>query len=234
MADLVTLIRVTPLKRQYPHLDQVAEWSTRQTLHLLWERVFSLEERLRAVEANVILIGAAVNTLNTTVLSVQQLAQQAFALAQSPSTSPVLPGVPPTGGEDCPDDGQAAAGVADAGPNGDVGVVPLDAYNAGRIIGGTAHEYPLLLAPTMDEATREANNEELVLRMIWHLNQAGFVAGRQRNPSSAISKDKITIEIGGTTFAYDVFQGVNFTEATPVQAFRVCPADYVAAPGTPD
>ena len=29
--------------------------------------------------------------------------------------------------------------------------------------------------------------------MIWHLHLAGFQAGRQRNPSGAISIDKLTI-----------------------------------------
>lgn len=229
--DVVTLVDIVALKRQFPQLDNVKDWATNQTIRLLWDRVFALQEQLTAAQTNVRLMATALNTMNAQVLSVEQLAKGAYALVQIPADSTPPPGAGP---EECPDDGEAAHGVNDAGPNGDVGVVPLDAYQAGIIIGGTANEYSYLLNVAIDAPTRDANIEELLLRMIWHLNQAGFVAGRQRNPSSAISKDKLTIEIGGETFAYDVFQGVDFTEPVPVQAGRVCPADYVADAGIPD
>lgn len=236
MATLITLIAVTKTDRSYPHVEMIADWQAKQSVRLLWDRVWGFEERLQALEANVKQIAAAVNTLNTNLANVQQIAKQAYALAQEPSTSPVPPGSTPGA---CPDDGEAGAGCAaarsDPGtyPNGDQ-VLPHDAYSAGLIIGGTANEYPLLTAPAIDAPTREAQNEELVRRMIWHLNQDGFVAGRQRNPSAVISKDKLTVGIGGETIAYDVFQGVDFSDAVPVQAQRVCPADYVADAGIPD
>lgn len=241
MASILTIVGPVAIKRTYPHVGQVPEWATQQTIRMLWDRVWELEGRLQAAETNIKSAGSVLDTMNATLASTTQIARQAYALAQDPATSPMIPGAPPSGGgEPCPDDGQAGSGAAtaisDPGtyPTGDLGAVPLDAYDAGLIIGGTANEYPLLLAPTIDLPTREANNEELLRRMIWHLNQAGFTAGRQRNPSSAISKDKLTVGIGGDTVALDVFQGVDFTDAVPVQASVVCPADYVADGGIPD
>lgn len=230
MADRVTLIDATALKRQFPHVSQVADWPAQQTIRLLWDRIFDLQEQLNAAILNIRQLAEATNTMGTTLDRTSSLAKQAYALAQTPGSSPSLPGASPT----CPDDGSANAGVHDAGVDGHPGVVPLDAYSAGLIIGGTANEYPALLDPTIDQPTRDANMEELLLRMIWHLLQAGFTAGRQRNPSLAISKDKLTVVIGAETFAYDVFTGVDFTEPIPVKADRVCPADYVAEPGTSD
>lgn len=233
MADPITLTPIVPLDRQYPHVDTITEWDVQQTIRLLWDRVFSLQEQLTAANASLQQIAGVVNAQNGELESVNQTAQQAYALAQNPSQSTFPPGTEPPD-LNCPDDGQAKQGVNDAPGNGDVGVVPQTRYEAGRIIGGTANEYPLLLAPTPDLPTREANIEELLLRMIWHLQQAGFTAGRQRNPSSAISKDKLTVQADGELWAYDVFVGVDPAEAVPVTANRVCPADYVADAGIPD
>jgi len=46
---------------------------------------------------------------------------------------------------------------------------------------------------------------ELLRRAIWHLHLAGYQSGRQRNPSGAISNDKLTIAIDGAWRAYDIF-----------------------------
>ena len=69
----------------------------------------------------------------------------------------------------------------------------------------TANEFPNLTAPrnTTDEGVAAA--QELLRRMIWHLQLAGFQAGRQRNPSGAVSSDKLTILINGSWHAYDIF-----------------------------
>src|SRR6266568_2769341 len=81
------------------------------------------------------------------------------------------------------DGGQTQAGVSAAGPNGDLGSGDLTANRAGLVIGGVGHEFPALVAATADQSTRDANQLELLLRIIWHLHQAGFTAGRQQNPS---------------------------------------------------
>jgi len=228
---LVTLVAITPLDRLYPHLDQVKEWPINQTCRLLWDRTFGLQEQFNAASINIQNIAAALNDLNTLVEQVRIVAQQAYASTQAPGLSIPPPGSLP---ESCPDDNECRAGVNAAPATGDVGVVAQTRYEAGRVIGGTGNEYPLLLAPTATDTDRENNNEELLRRMIWHLQQAGFTAGRQRNPSSAISKDKLTVQADGELWAFDVFQGVDITDAVPVQAIRVCPADYVADAGIPD
>ena len=53
--------------------------------------------------------------------------------------------------------------------------------------------------------------------MIWHLKLAGFEAGRQKNPSGAISGDKLTVFLEGKWVAYDCFSSVGTPgKATPV------------------
>jgi hypothetical protein len=99
----------------------------------------------------------------------------------------------------------------------------LDVGLAEDIVRGTADEYPCLTATfnTEDEALNAA--EQLLRRMIWHLQQAGFGSARQKNPSGLISKDKLNINIGGKWHTYDVFRlgyahvasSVTFNEVTP-------------------
>lgn len=227
----VTYVAIVPLKRQYPHEDAIDDWAAQASLRLLWDRVYALQEQLTAAEGTIRQLISQGNSQETLLNSVKVTADQAYALAQDPADSTFPPGAGP---ENCPDDGEAAVGVAARGPNGDLGVLPQTRYNAGLVIGGTYNEYPLLSAPAGSEALRESMMEELLLRMIWHLQQAGFTAGRQRNPSLAISKDKLTVQADGELWAYDVFLGVDYTAILPVQAVRVCPADYVADGGTPD
>ena len=70
---------------------------------------------------------------------------------------------------------------------------PLDAAQAERVVRSTGNEFAHLTTPrgTSDEAIGAA--EELLLRVIWHLQLAGFEAARQRNPSGAISNDKLNV-----------------------------------------
>jgi hypothetical protein len=66
---------------------------------------------------------------------------------------------------------------------------------------GTGNEFPSLV-----KANTDAAGEQLMLRMIWHLKLAGFTAGRQKNPSGAISPDKLTVILtDGAQHVYDVF-----------------------------
>ena len=135
-----------------------------------------------------------------------------------------------------PDDGgQGANGCASCGVDGHpTAGQPLDQNTAGQIICGTAQEFPALVEPCIDQATRDANALELLLRMIWHLNLYGFTAGRQQNPSLLISEDKLTFSVGGVFWAYDVFLGVDFSAPLPVQMLPVAPASYVAEAGIAD
>ena len=77
--------------------------------------------------------------------------------------------------------------------------------------------------------------EELLRRMIWHLQLAGYDAGRQRNPSGAISNDKLTVFINGSWHAYDCFRNLG-TPGIPIDVIflEVFPAGHVNDGGIPD
>lgn len=91
------------------------------------------------------------------------------------------------------------------------------------IVRGTANEYPCLTAVFNTEGEALDAAEQLLRRMIWHLQLAGFGSARQKNPSGLISKDKLNINIAGKWHTYDVFRlgyahvasSVTFNEVTP-------------------
>jgi hypothetical protein len=131
------------------------------------------------------------------------------------------------------DGGQTARGVADAGSDGHPSVSGLTAYNAGLIIGGTAHEFPALVAQVADAATLDANRLELLRRTIWHLIQFGFTAGRQMNPSGILSTDKIAVVEEGQLRSFDCYTGT-FETGLTVQAVQVFPPNLSADGGIAD
>jgi hypothetical protein len=111
----------------------------------------------------------------------------------------------------------------------------LDAAQAERVVYGTGNEFAILTTPrpTSDEAIGAA--EELLLRMVWHLQLAGFDAARQRNPSGAISNDKLNILIEGRWRAFDVFMDYGQPhQTTRVIFFEVFPSNPLPYPGVPD
>ena len=135
---------------------------------------------------------------------------------------------------DSSDGGATAAGVAAAPATGHpAGPYDGSANRAGLIIGGTANEWPALIAITADQATRDANMETLLRRMVWHLILDGYTAGRQRNPSGIVSLDKLCVVEAGVLRAFDVFTGV-YTAPMTVQAIQVSPANLVADAGIAD
>jgi len=83
------------------------------------------------------------------------------------------------------------------------------------------------------EAAAEDAAEQLLLRTIWHLQLAGFQAARQRNPSGLISKDKLTINIGGWR-AFDIYSLGVAGRATTVQFFEIGGTNPVPDPGIKD
>jgi hypothetical protein len=112
---------------------------------------------------------------------------------------------------------------------------PNTAERAEQVVNATANEFAHLRAPrpTDDESVRAA--EELLLRIIWHLKLAGYDAGRQRNPSGAVSNDKLTVFIDGGWRAYDVFYDYGrANQAMRVIFLEVFPANSIAYPGIPD
>lgn len=111
---------------------------------------------------------------------------------------------------------------------------PLTAQRASDIVYATAKEFPQYTAVFGTEGEAVAAAEQLLLRTIWHLQLGGFQAGRQQNPSGAISCDKLTIVIDGAWHAYDIYSLGYGGRATTVQFLEVWPANPVPSGGIPD
>jgi hypothetical protein len=124
--------------------------------------------------------------------------------------------------------------VSSSNPN-HVADGPLSAERAEQVVYATGREFPNLTAPPGSESEGIERAEELLLRTIWHLRLAGFEAGRQRNPSGAISNDKLTIQIDGTWRAFDIFRDLGHP-GVPIDLtfFEVFPAGHVSYPGIGD
>ncbi len=110
----------------------------------------------------------------------------------------------------------------------------LTADHARQIVYDTAAQFAELtqVFNTDQEATDAA--VELLEHTIWHLQRAGFTAGRQRNPSNAISGDKLTILIDGAWHAYDIFSLGYANHATKVQFVEIGSPNNVPDSGIPD
>lgn len=116
-----------------------------------------------------------------------------------------------------------------------VGGGPLSAARAGQVVRATAEEFAHLRAPRGSESEAVSAAEELLLRTIWHLRLAGYSAGRQRNPSGAISNDKLTIHIDGAWHAFDIFYDYGRPNTQMQVIFlEVFPVNAIDYPGIPD
>jgi hypothetical protein len=211
---------------------------TPANLRALWDQIHHLGDQLNEAQAT---IADQVDTLTSLQSNLTETRKRANeALLSVGERIDAVPGVvvPPSGAggvQGGTDDGQGAQGCATSGADGHVAPgTPLTAITVGQIVCGTAREYDSLRAAAGDAATRLANQIELLLRVIWHLNLAGFTAGRQRNPSGLISNDKLTVQVGGVYRSWDIFQGVSFGIYLPVHMIEVFPAEYIAEAGTPD
>ncbi|HKT79005.1 MAG TPA: hypothetical protein VJP86_02210 [Vicinamibacterales bacterium] len=117
-----------------------------------------------------------------------------------------------------------------------VGPGPLSAIRAQQVIYATADEHSYLLAPLNDTGAKMANAEEMLRRCIWHLHLAGYQAGRQRNPSGAISLDKLTIRLeDGGWHAYDIMTNFDIPGTETRMLFlEVTPPNPIGDDGIPD
>lgn len=88
MADL-TLPAVVPIRRIYPHVDEIVDINAQQSQKLAWDRIHSLEERLQAAEAANALLVAAHNTNAAAITAAAQSADHALAIAQTPIAVPI-------------------------------------------------------------------------------------------------------------------------------------------------
>jgi hypothetical protein len=148
----------------------------------------------------------------------ETLRKPAQAEAPAPPPPPSPPPSPPASG--------SRYHVADG---------PLTTTRAKQVVMATSDEFANLKAPRATEAQAVAAAAELLRRTIWHLQLAGFQSGRQRNPSGAISNDKLTIAIEGGWRAYDIFMDYGSPGVqTRVIFLEVFPANPVADAGIPD
>ena len=69
-----------------------------------------------------------------------------------------------------------------------------------QIVVATFNEFPVLANDGMNADSME----QLLRRMIWHLQLNGIQAARQKNPSGRISQDKLSALIDGQWRVYDV------------------------------
>lgn len=116
-----------------------------------------------------------------------------------------------------------------------VGPGPLNGDRAFAIVEATSAEFPHLAAPHPTESSAVADAEQLLLRIIWHLQLAGFNAGRQQNPNGAISNDKLTVFLDGRWQAFDVFASYGVpNQQMHVIFWPVDPPGHIPYPGIPD
>lgn len=112
---------------------------------------------------------------------------------------------------------------------------PATEARAQQVVNNTAAEFPYNTAPHHDVGLKTRLTEELLLRTIWHLQIAGFQAGRQRNPSGAISVDKLTVVINGSWMAVDIYTNFD-VPGVPLGViwWPVTPPNHVPDGGFPD
>jgi hypothetical protein len=116
-----------------------------------------------------------------------------------------------------------------------IGAGPLTAARAEQVVYATGNEYAHLRAPRATNSEAIAASEELLLRTIWHLQLAGFDAARQKNPSGAISNDKLTLFADGRWETYDIFLDYgNAGRETQMIFYPVGGANPQPNPGIPD
>ena len=90
MADVI-LPSVVPIKRVYPHTDEITDAAAAQSVRLAWDRIHSLEERLQAQEAGAQVLAAAHNTNAAAIAVAQTTAREAITIAQTPTPDPSTP-----------------------------------------------------------------------------------------------------------------------------------------------
>jgi hypothetical protein len=90
------------LKRQYPHVDVIADWRAQQSVRLLWDRVFDLEGRLQAAQSTITELTSRTNAQDDEIARAQRDATNALAQGQltpgeRAAAGGLQPGEPATG-----------------------------------------------------------------------------------------------------------------------------------------
>jgi hypothetical protein len=234
-------------KRQYPHVSDITDPHAQKSVRLLWDRVFEIGEQLNGTRDSALKTQTAgvssdlTSFKGTTATTITQLQATTtgtplpvFGFPGGASSSQG-PGGGSGGGGGGGGGGGQSGGCAGVTGTGHIPAGELTFDRAQQIICGTANEWGGLTqaVATLDE--RNANAVELIRRMIWHLALGAFTAGRQVNPSAAVSKDKLAVVILGETRAFDVFRSFDtYTEQMVVQMNEVFPANLQADAGISD
>jgi hypothetical protein len=219
---------------------------TPDNIRALWDQIHRLSDQLLASQTTVAQQQTTIGILQSQLTTTAKRAEEALLTAGQPVdikiSAPTTTG--PGGSTGGTDDGYGSQGCSEALDDGHVAPgSPLTAITAGMVVCGVAREIgagwsgPALRAPTVDLATRQANANELIERVVWHLQQVGFTAGRQNNSATGvrISNDKITVEINGTMRAYDCMGAYDdFTSTINMRMGQVFPARYFATAGMAD
>jgi hypothetical protein len=140
---------------------------------------------------------------------------QAFRTPDAPN-APAPPPSPTPGGS-----GHIPAG----GPTED---------RAKQVVFGTAKEFPQLTRIFGSEGEAVGAADQLLRRTLWHLQLAGFQANGQKNPSGAISSDKITVLINNVWRVFDIYSLGVAGRATTVQWIEITGANPFPRPVIPD
>lgn len=234
-----------PRKRVYPGLERVKDPVTAQSLRILFDKLYDQEDARELADVRLVEQDGLIAALQRDVTLATRRAKDALHLVGT-QVPPVTQtgGVPPTGGGGSDpggggsdDGGQGSDGCSQAEGTGHYPGDPLTLVTVGKIVCGTGEEFASLKVATVDLPTREANADELVRRIIWHLQEHGFPAGRQNNSSTGvrISNDKITVMVDGVWWAYDIFGAWDdFTTPMETRMGPVTPARYYADGGLPD
>ena len=127
-----------------------------------------------------------------------------------------------------------APGTGSGGQNGHIGAGPLTEDRARLATTGTFNEFPNLHAVFGSEGAAVGAADQLLRRTIWHLKLAGFEAARQKNPSGAISSDKMCVKIGGVWRVFDIYSLGVAGRATTVHWLEITGANPQADAGIPD
>lgn len=111
---------------------------------------------------------------------------------------------------------------------------PVNEAQAKAIVFAVGNEFAYLKYQNTLEQ-KILNTETLQRRIIWHLHLAGFQAGRQKNPSGAISKDKFSVFYEGSWHAIDFATNWDIPDSqTTILFLEVDLPNYIPDPGLAD
>ncbi len=219
-----------------PHVPAVKDPAAQRSLAEVWTRLFEMTQRVDAATAENARLRQEITSLGTSHAALQQRVRTITALG-APSTAPGAGTMGPGGGTTTPppsdDAGQGSLGCATAGSTGHLTPgTALTLVVAGQIVCGTAQEFPALLAVEVDQPTRDANQSQLLDRMVWHMNLAGFPCSRY--PTTNGRPWILLFDFQGAQYAYRVIDYAASDFSVPYTTLMVFGGRSPGVSTTPD